>query len=170
MAGLPASGKSSLAQQLKPALSAVLLDKDLVRASLFTDHVEYSRAQDDLCVDIMYDVACFHLERRPETPVLLDGRTYSRAYQIEAVKNAALRANSVLAIVECICSRKTALDRLEEDKTVHIAKDRDARLYEKSRASAEPIVEPHLILNTDEYTVEQGVDAVLRYLQEQHPW
>lgn len=165
MAGLPASGKSAIAQRLKPLLSAVLLDKDQVRAHLFAEHVEYSRSQDDLCIDIIYDVTCFHLQRRPQTPVILDGRTYSRRYQIEAVKNTAIRANTDLAIIECICSPETALHRLEKDEAVHLAKDRNAQLYEKSQAAAEPIVEPRLTLNTDEKTAEECVTAAIRYLQ-----
>jgi len=167
MAGLPASGKSAVARKLKPLLGATLLDKDLVRANLFAEHVEYSRSQDDLCVDIIYDVACFHLDRRPQVPVILDGRSYSRRYQIEAVKKTAVRAKTALAIIECVCSAQTALVRLEKDKTIHIAKDRDALLYEKSCASAEPIVEPRLTLNTDDNTVEQCVQAARRYLQAQ---
>lgn len=164
MAGLPASGKSAIAQNLKSTLSAVLLDKDSLRDCLFKENVEYSREQDDLCVDVMYDVACFHILRRPQTPVILDGRTYTRRYQVEAVKKTALRASCPLVLIECVCSRETALNRLRQDKATHLAKDRDAALYEKSRAAAEPLEESRLTLDTDESSIEQSVQAIKKYI------
>ena len=58
MAGLPASGKSTVARLLATRLPAVLLDKDAVRGALFPSaEIDYSTAQDDLCVDVMLQVA-----------------------------------------------------------------------------------------------------------------
>ena len=168
MAGLPASGKSALSARLKKALKAVLLDKDHVRASLFAEYVDYSRAQDDLCVDIMYDLTAYHLEQRPTTPIILDGRTYSRRYQIDALKRAAARSKTTIHIIECVCSEETALTRLEQDKDKHVAQDRDAQLYRKSRAAADPITEERLVLDTDAYSVGQCEQAALAYLREKH--
>lgn len=55
MAGLPGVGKSTLARALAARLDAVVLDKDRIRASLFPpSHVDYSRDQDDFCIDVMY--------------------------------------------------------------------------------------------------------------------
>lgn len=167
MAGLPASGKSAIARELKLVLNAVLLDKDQVRASLFSDYVDYSRAQDDLCVSIMYDIAHYHLEHRGDTPVVLDGRTYSRGYQVEAVKHAADRAATTLCFIECVCSPATAKERLERDRGVHLAADRDYKLYQKSYAASEPIVEPRLTLNTDTYSESQCVEIALEYIRVQ---
>ena len=48
MAGLPGSGKSTVARALAERLPATVLDKDVIRAALFAPaHVEYSRVQDD---------------------------------------------------------------------------------------------------------------------------
>ena len=165
MAGLPASGKSAVSQTLKQTLKAVLLDKDQLRACLFADLVDYSREQDDLCVDMMYDVAHYHLKKRPENPVILDGRTYSRRYQISAVKRAARRADTPVCMIECICSPETAHARLRQDKNKHVAKNRDELLYEKSRAAAEPITDPRLVLDTDKMTKEQCVQCALDYIR-----
>ena len=167
MAGLPASGKSAVSQALKQSLDAVLLDKDQVRAGLFTDHVDYTRKQDDLCVDIMYNVAHYHLTNRPQTPVILDGRTYSRRYQIDSVKRAAKRADTSIHIIECVCSSETARMRLRQDKDKHIARNRDELLYEKSRAAAEPITEPRLVLDTEHLTKEQCALSALDYIRKQ---
>ena len=167
MAGLPATGKSAVAQSLKQSLNAVLLDKDQVRACLFAEHVNYTREQDDLCVDVMYDVACYHLTKRAETPVILDGRTYSRQYQIDSVKRAAGRANTPMLIVECVCSSETARMRLRQDRNKHIAENRDELLYEKSLAAAEPITEPKLVLDTEHMTKEQCALSALEFIRKQ---
>ncbi len=48
MAGLPGTGKSTLARTLAAKLNGVVLDKDLVRAAVFNEQwIEYSREQDD---------------------------------------------------------------------------------------------------------------------------
>ena len=167
MAGLPATGKSAVSQALKQSLKAVLLDKDQLRACIFTDHVDYTREQDDLCVDMMYDVAQYHLTKRPDTPVILDGRTYSRRYQVDLVKRAAQRAGTPMCIIECVCSPDTARTRLRHDKDKHIARNRDERLYEKSRTTAEPMTDPRLVLDTEQMTKEQCTQSALEYIRKQ---
>ncbi len=58
MAGLPGTGKSTLAERLKAELGAVVLNKDEVRAVLFPPPVlDYSAAQDDLCMAAIYAAA-----------------------------------------------------------------------------------------------------------------
>ena len=165
MAGLPASGKSAVSQALKQTLNAVLLDKDQLRACIFADLVDYTREQDDLCVDMMYDVAQYHLTKRPDTPVILDGRTYSRRYQVDSVKRAAQRADTPMCIIECICTPETARARLRQDKNKHVAKNRNELLYEKSRAAAEQITDPRLVLDTEQMTKEQCVQSALDYIR-----
>lgn len=164
MTGLPASGKSTIAARLRSELGAVLLDKDEVRAFLFADHVDYEREQDDLCVNIMYDVACHHFKRRPDSTVILDGRTYSRRYQIDAVKQAATRASVPLYLIECVCTAESARKRLESNPGSHLAEDRNYLMYQNSKAHAEPIDEPRLVLDTDAMSEDQCVRAALNYL------
>jgi predicted kinase len=80
MAGLPGTGKSTLAAALAKALPAVLLDKDKLRAGLIpADRIEYSRAQDDYIFELLLKAAKFNLDRG--RAVILDGRTFTRGYQ-----------------------------------------------------------------------------------------
>ncbi|MGH3686885.1 MAG: AAA family ATPase [Pseudonocardiaceae bacterium] len=56
LAGLPGTGKSTLAAELVHRLAghALLLDKDHVRHALFgPQHTLYTRGQDDFCVHTM---------------------------------------------------------------------------------------------------------------------
>ncbi len=168
MAGLPASGKSAVARPLAAALPALLLDKDAVRVDLFGEHVDYRREQNDLVVDITYRVGAYVLGRNPTAAVLLDGRTYSRRYQVVALEAAAREAATPLRLIECVCSPESAIARLERDAArpgAHPAADRDVALYLASRAAAEPVERPRLVLDTDAHTPAQAVELALEWLR-----
>ncbi len=163
-AGLQATGKSTLAKKLQQTLSAILLDKDSVRDCLFAEHVDYSAAQNDLCVNIIYQLCGYHSQKNPEAKIILDGRTYSKKYQVEALKKTATQLQTPLHIIECVCSEESSKQRLEQAAGKHLAKDRDFALYQKIKAESEEITEPKLIINTDELSLEESIAKILSYL------
>jgi predicted kinase len=163
-AGLQATGKSTLARKLQETIKAILLDKDTVRDCLFNEHVDYSAAQNDLCVNIIYQLCGYHLQKNPEAKLILDGRTYSKKYQVEALKQTATQLNTLLRIIECVCSEESSRQRLEQTAGKHPAKDRDFSLYQKIKAAADPITEPRIVINTDELSLEESVAKILTYL------
>ena len=68
LAGLPGTGKSSLATELVRRLGsrALLLDKDRIRHALFgPEHTLYTRQQDDFCVVTMLRAAAWQLRHAP---------------------------------------------------------------------------------------------------------
>ena len=84
MAGLPGTGKSALAARLQERLGAVVLDKDRVRAALFPPRVlDYSAAQDGIAMAAVYQAAAAILRADPRRAVVLDGRTFLRAGQLD---------------------------------------------------------------------------------------
>lgn len=166
MAGLPGTGKSTVALALARAVEGVILDKDRVREALFPPGtIEYSPEQDDLCIDVMLQVAAFLLRRNPDRTILLDGRTFTRRYQVETLARSASQIPARLVFIECICSEATALHRLEIDRAgrVHPAADRDASLYRRLKTRAEPLDWPHLTVDT-ESPLADIVAACMRYL------
>jgi predicted kinase len=154
MAGLPGTGKSTLAQNLADACSGIVLNKDIIRAALFPiTLIEYSTRQDDFCMSILFQVASYMLQNDPSLYVIVDGRTFSRKYQVEALDQLAEEINKPLKIIECICSDETAQKRLKEKGMMgakHLAGNRDYHLYLTIKARFEPIREPRLVVNTDE--------------------
>src|ERR1044071_399144 len=113
MAGLPGTGKSTLARALAQRLPGAVLDKDLIRAALFEPaHVEYSLAQDDFCQEVMLETAGYLLAKEAEAHILLDGRTFSRRYQRERVMEFCRKVGTTWAVLECVCAEQTALARL----------------------------------------------------------
>lgn len=163
MAGLPATGKSTLAQAL--ADSGVVLDKDVIRSVLFPpDYVEYSSEQDDFCQALMLETAEYLIKRHPGVRIFLDGRTFSRRYQIDGVIEAARRLNTEWRVIECVCDEATARLRLEASRQSHLARNRSYELYRDLRAQFEPIAVPKLVVNTDT-ALEECVKAARAYLE-----
>jgi predicted kinase len=166
MAGLPGTGKSTVAQSLAQRLSGTVLDKDIIRAALFAPaHVEYSRVQDDFCQEIMLQTAAYLLGKNLSSHVFLDGRTFSRRYQRERVFEFCSQLGTRWAILECVCSEQTALERLERAtvEQIHPAMNRTPDLYRQIRKAWEPIAYPKLVIDT-EANVDSCADRATHYL------
>ena len=64
-AGLPGTGKSTLARVMAQRLGAAVLDKDRVRGALFPGELtDFSPEQDQLCMRAMVEAAVYLTERR----------------------------------------------------------------------------------------------------------
>src|SRR5579885_3096802 len=86
MAGLPGTGKSTLAARLAGELGGVVIGKDPVRAALFPPPVlDYSAEQDEIAVSAIYAAVGYVLRASPGRAVVLDGRTYRLAGQVRAL-------------------------------------------------------------------------------------
>jgi predicted kinase len=166
MAGLPGTGKTTLAHELATRTSGRVLSKDQIRGAVFLkEEIEYSSRQDDLCVEMILDVAAHLLEREPARLIFLDGRPFSRRYQIDNVLAKADSLHQPWRILECVCSEKTAMRRVEQDAAagIHAAGNRDYQLYLAVKARFEAIVLPKTIIDTDqplESCIKQALTAL----------
>jgi predicted kinase len=166
MAGLPATGKSTVARRLSQLLPGVVLDKDIVRSALFaTAEIDYTVAQDDLCMEVLRMAARYILGRDRARNVLIDGRPFAKTYQIELWRTEAAELDVPLHVIECVCSDQTAQQRLASAavRGDHPARNRDYSMYLELKSTFEPIAPPKLVLNTDRGVSECAAEA-LRYL------
>jgi predicted kinase len=152
MAGLPGTGKSTLARALAAQVGGSVLGKDEIRHALFSaGDLEYSTQQDDFVMDIMLQAAAWILRKNPGRAVILDGRTFSRRYQIERVLKAAAELHQSWRILECVSSEETARRRIESQASAgeHVAGNRSFDLYLEVKARFEPITFQKTIIDTD---------------------
>ena len=149
MAGLPGTGKSRLSRALAGELGGTVLDKDVIRAALFPPaDIEYSTEQDEFVMRVMLKVAGYILRKDPARHVFLDGRTFSRGYQLRRATGYAEAIGQQWRIVECVCSEENARKRLSGDEG-HPAANRDFNLYLDVKARFEEITLPKLTVDTD---------------------
>jgi predicted kinase len=164
MAGLPGSGKSTLARTLAERTGGRVLSKDEIRHAIFLPlEIEYSSRQDDFCLQLLMETAGYLLERDRGRVIFLDGRPFSRRYQIENVVGAAKAMGQPWRILECVCSEETARKRLAADADVHPAGNRDFQLYLEVKERFEAITHSKTVIDTDqavEICVEQALAAV----------
>jgi adenylylsulfate kinase len=169
MAGLPASGKSTLAAHLANALAGVVLSKDQVRAVLFPSPVlDYSSDEDELSMEAIFHAARYINRTFPQHPVLIDGRTFLRSKQIDDLCALAASLGETPRLIECVCADEVARQRLERDLASgqHPAKNRTFGLYLSVKDHAEPITIPHLVLDTGTTSVDECVRRSLAYLRD----
>jgi predicted kinase len=151
MAGLPGTGKTTLAHELAGRTSGRVIGKDEIRHSLFAEQeIEYSTRQDDFCLQIMLATAGYLLEENPSRMILLDGRPFSRRYQIENVVNTAASLHQEWRILECVCSDEVAKQRLERDSAAgaHPAGNRNFQMYLAAKSRFEAITLPKTVIDT----------------------
>jgi adenylylsulfate kinase len=164
MAGLPGTGKSTLACELAQLTQGRVLGKDEIRAAVFPpEFIEYSVEQDDFVMEIMLQAARYLLLTDPERKVFLDGRPFSRRYQIDRVLEFAHELHQPCHVLECVCSEQTARNRLQFPDPSHPAQNRNFDLYQEVKSRFEPIPHPKTIISTDqplEQCVQQAQAAL----------
>jgi predicted kinase len=167
MAGLPGTGKTTLARELAVRTAGRVLSKDEIRQALFkAEEIEYSSRQDDFCLQVLLATAGELLQRDRNRILFLDGRTFSRRYQLDNVVNAAASLHQTWRILECVCSEDVARARIEQASAsgTHPAGNRNFQLYLEVHSRFEAITLPKTVIDTEK-PLQEGIQRALAVLR-----
>ena len=98
---------------------------------------------------IMLKVAGWIFRKDCRRRVFLDGRTFSRHYQLKRATGYAQAVGQEWRILECVCSEQTARDRMAND-LLHLAANRNFDLYMQVKARFEEITLAKTVIDTDQ--------------------
>jgi predicted kinase len=160
MAGLPGTGKSTLGEAIAADFQGGVISKDRIRDAAFGALVDYSSAQDDFCMELVYRTVRYLRETRPEVILVIDGRTFSRRAQVSRLVEALLETPRW---IECVCDDSVARRRLDAAPD-HLARNRNYELYRGVKAAAEPLEVPRLTIDTGRVTLVEAVRRASEFL------
>lgn len=154
MVGLPGSGKSSIVLAMSHLLRFCVVSTDWVRAQLRARPI-YTIAEQEQVYAISYRLIARRLARGQR--VVFDASNYKAARR-EYVTELAKRngASVAIALVQAAQEsiRQRLLQRMSHERQNGDLSDADWSVYKWMVETQEPIVEPHLILDTTDTPVE----------------
>src|SRR6185437_296235 len=119
--------------------------------------------QDDFCMAVMLKVAGYLFRKNPNRLIFIDGRTFSRAYQLKRATGYAEALGHQWRILECVCGEESARKRLSD--VSHPAANRDYDLYLDVKTRFEEINFPKTVIDTDS-PLDQCLQAAREALQQ----
>ncbi len=166
MAGLPGTGKTTIATAIARRTGAAVLNKDVIRAALFSPtDIEFTTQQDDFVVEIMQQTASYLFKRHSKRIVIFDGRPFSQKVQLDSVIRFATGLGVPWKILECVCAEETARERLAAEEGVHIALNRELKLYQSLKSNFESITYEKDLIDTDN-PISACLEQALRTISE----
>jgi hypothetical protein len=113
----------------------------------------------------MLETAGYLFSQDPKRIIFMDGRPFSRRYQIDNVLAFADALHQPWRILECACSEDVAWRRLQADGESgdHLARNRDFNLYKEVKIRFETILLPKILIDTCE-PLETCVERALAVL------
>jgi predicted kinase len=171
-AGLPGTGKSSLARVVARELRAVYLDKDTIKdcAATLARELKLPQGQDlagPLSYELLVDLARDNLSLG--LSVVLDSPAGYRIFR-EKIGRLAPACKAELKLIECICTDETQLRERVEDRERELPPHRaqNWEAYQSSRTRFEGLTERRLVVDTAE-PLDLNRRKVLAYLERGGP-
>lgn len=114
LAGLPGSGKTTLANRLSVQLGYIVLSRDTIKRALFGAY-DVGNVQSDYAFNVLLDTLPISLSLAPG--VIIDGVPFAKIEQAERVELVTQMSGAVSVVFFLDCDVEIASDRVELDHT-----------------------------------------------------
>lgn len=151
--GLPGSGKTWLADHLQEHIDCVVLNRDVIRDSIFpVKELDYSNEQNELASQVTNQVAEYILARNPDHILMMDGRPFSKQYQVDEIQALADRVGHEVKAIYCWAPDDVVEMRLKKDleKNENRIANRNMEKYYRIKKGFDGIEINHIKINTSD--------------------
>jgi len=153
LAGLPGVGKTTLARALAARTGAHVLNRDAMRDALFPEpYLDYTPRQNQIGTEAMLAVLAYLLDVHRPPLLIIDGKPFSRASEIEEVRSLVAAHHAELDVVLCRAPLDVVAARLAAGLAdpVNVRADRTPEKAARIAMSFEPIAGPHRVVDMTE--------------------
>ncbi len=144
IAGLPATGKSTLAKKLAEKINAVVLNTDVIRKEMLPKP-KYTEEEKRLIYNVLFLLTKYLLMNNIN--VILDGTFYKRSIRRKAYEIAEKLGKKII-IIECVCNEEVVKERLIKRSKERSISDADYEVYKKIKSQFEKILSKHIVVDT----------------------
>jgi predicted kinase len=163
--GLPGTGKSFIIDRIAEIFpDFLIINRDVIRNKIFPNPTYSKNEKEQLESSILFIV---EENLKASRTIIIDGMTFASLKSISTFLQLAIRNKVKLKIIECECSERLALERINDDirKKKHPAKDRNRGLYYDVKFRYEKIRIPHITIDTEKM-LGGNIQAIIAYLNE----
>ncbi len=153
LAGLPGTGKSTLARELSKDLGAVHLNSDIIRKELLKERTYSEEEKERVYSKLLERVG---EELKSEKIVIIDATFYKEELRRRVI-GIVKENNSEFVIIECVLEEKIVKERIENRRKG--VSEADFEVYKKIKKEFEEIKEEHLVLDTSKELKVQVEDV-----------
>ncbi len=162
LAGLPGSGKSIFAREVKTRTDCVVLESDAIRR-LLVEQPSYSWFESRRVFAGLHAAARKLLDAG--IPCIVDATNVAEAYR-QPLYEIAEERGAKLIVVEMTAPEDVIVARLSDPKTAsERLSEADVAVYEKMRRAWEEIGRKHYVIDTSQPT-EEAAEAVAREMED----
>ena len=155
MVGVPGSGKTFLAKSLSEKLNCEILNRDLIRASIFPKkYIDHSKSQNNIAFEVLFKVLKQIISNNRPEYIIVDGKPFSKNYEIEEFKNEIDKLSAKLIIIHVTATIETISLRLQNDcknkYPLYRNPNKNSKIYNAQLMVSEfdKIKFPHIIIDT----------------------
>ena len=155
MVGVPGSGKTFLAKSLSEKFNCEILNRDIIRTSIFPkEYIDHSKSQNNIAFEALFKVLKQLISNNRPEYIIVDGKPFSKNYEIEEFKNNIDKLSAKLIIIHVIAPIDIISLRLKNDlkNKYPLYRDpkKDSKIYNTQLMISEfdKIKFPHIIIDT----------------------